>query len=185
MDSQSEDTILLEAFGNEDTKAKAFECILDKYHRKVYWLVRRIVISHDDADDVTQNTFVKIWTQLGTYRGESKLYTWIFRIATNEALLLIRQRRSHISLQNEEDDDAGYLAGKLTADSYFDGNKLELTLQEAILTLPDKQRLVFNMKYYDNLKYEEMSHVLDTSVGALKASYHHAVKKIEQFIKTN
>ncbi len=184
MDSQSEDAILLAAFGEKRTKTKAFECILDKYHRKVYWLVRRIVISHDDADDVTQNTFVKIWTQLSSYRGEAKLYTWIFRIATNEALLLIRQRRPQMSLQ-DEGENALHLAGQLTADTYFDGNKLELKLQEAILTLPDKQRLVFNMKYYDQLKYEEMSQVLDTSVGALKASYHHAVKKIEQFIRTN
>jgi RNA polymerase sigma-70 factor (ECF subfamily) len=184
MDSQSDDTELLAAFGDERTKAKAFECILDKYHKKVYWLVRRIVISHDDADDVSQNTFVKIWTQLDSYRGESKLYTWIFRIATNEALLFIRKRRPQLSLQDEE-ADASYLASKLTADSYFDGNKLELKLQQAILTLPDKQRLVFNMKYYENLKYEEMSQVLNTSVGALKASYHHAVKKIETFMKAD
>lgn len=184
MNSQSDDTVLLAAFKVEQTKAKAFECILDKYHRKVYWLVRRIVIGHDDADDVTQNTFVKIWTQLDNYRGEAKLYTWIFRIATNEALLFVRQKRPNISLQ-EEAEDGLHLAGKLTADSYFDGNRLELKLQEAILTLPDKQRVVFNLKYYDNLKYEEMSEILDTSVGALKASYHHAVKKIEGFIKAN
>lgn len=184
MNSQSDDMILLEAFGNPQTKTKAFECILDKYHRKVYWLVRRIVISHDDADDVTQNTFVKIWTQLDSYRGDAQLYTWIFRIATNEALLLLRQKRPQLNIE-EEDGEAGYLIGKLTADSYFDGNALELKLQEAILSLPYKQRLVFNMKYYEDLKYEEMSAVLDTSVGALKASYHHAVKKIEQFIKSH
>lgn len=182
MDSQSDDTLLLEAFVNPQTKIKAFECILDKYHKKVYWLVRRIVISHDDADDVTQNTFVKIWTQLDSYRGDAKLYTWIYRIASNEALLLLRQRRPHLSV---EDEDGNYLIKELAGDSYFDGNALELKLQEAILSLPHKQRLVFNMKYYENLKYEEMSMVLETSVGALKASYHHAVKKIEQFIQSH
>lgn len=184
MNSQSDDTILLEAFKVEQTKVRAFECLLDKYHRKVYWLVRRIVVGHDDADDVTQNTFVKIWTQLENYRGDAKLYTWIYRIATNEALLFVRQKRPSVNI-DEEAEDGLHLAEKLTAESYFDGNSLELKLQQAILSLPDKQRVVFNLKYYDNLKYDEMSEILSTSVGALKASYHHAVKKIELFIKND
>jgi RNA polymerase sigma factor (sigma-70 family) len=182
LNSQSDDTILLEAFGNKTTKNLAFECILDKYQKRVYWHVRRIVIDHDDADDVTQNTFVKIWTQLENYRGDSKLFTWIYRIATNEALQFLQKKKAdkNISLNNEGNE---YLNETLVSGSYFNGNALELKLQTAILHLPDKQRAVFNMKYYENMKYEEMSEILHTSVGALKASYFHAVKKIERFFE--
>jgi RNA polymerase sigma factor (sigma-70 family) len=179
--SQAEDSLLLKAFGESKTKNKAFECILEKYQKRVYWHVRRIVVDHDDADDVTQNTFIKIWEKLSNYRGDSKLFTWIYRVATNEALQFIQKKRADRKVAL--DDDSSFLSETLIAGTYFDGNGLELKLQTAILSLPDKQRTVFNLKYYDNMKYEDMSEVLDTSVGALKASYFHAVRKIERFFE--
>jgi RNA polymerase sigma factor (sigma-70 family) len=182
LSSQSSDTDLLQSFANAQTKNSAFECLLDKYQKRVYWHVRRIVIDHDDADDVTQNTFVKIWTGLENYRGDAKLYTWIYRIATNEALQFLQKKKSALNVSLDS-DSGEYLMQTLETGNYFNGNALELKLQTAILTLPDKQRTVFNMKYYDNMKYEDMSEVLQTSVGALKASYFHAVRKIEQFFK--
>jgi RNA polymerase sigma factor (sigma-70 family) len=180
--SQSDDADLLKAFGNDPTKNKAFECILDKYQKRVYWHVRRIVIDHDDADDVTQNTFIKVWDKLSDYRGDSKLYTWLYRVATNEALQFLQKKRTDRVVSMDDDTNA-HLTEALTSGTYFNGNGLELKLQTAILSLPDKQRTVFNMKYYENMKYEEMSKILDTSVGALKASYFHAVKKIERFFE--
>lgn len=180
LSSTSDDQELIAAFGIPATKNKAFECLLDKYQKRVYWHVRRIVIDHDDADDVTQNTFIKVWTQLESYRGESKLYTWLYRVATNEALHLLNRKKSDRNIPLDDESNAD-LINTLQSGSYFNGNALELKLQTAILSLPDKQRTVFNLKYYENMKYEEMSEVLQTSVGALKASYHHAVKKIEHF----
>lgn len=177
----SDDTELIEAFGRISTKNKAFECLLDKYQKRVYWHVRRIVIDHDDADDVTQNTFIKVWTQLENYRGESKFYTWLYRVATNEALHFLSKKKVDKNIPIDSDDSD--LVNTLTSATYFNGNDLELKLQTAILSLPTKQRTVFNMKYFDNMKYEEMSEILETSVGALKASYHHAVKKIESFFE--
>lgn len=172
------DEAILSAFREEHTREKAFGWLLDKYHKRTYWHIRRLVINHDDADDVCQNTLIKVWENLHAFRADSKLYTWMFRIATNESLAFLNRQKKNVSL---EDTDP-VLAGYLTQESYFNGNAAELRLQQAILTLPEKQRIVFNLKYFDNMKYEEMSEVLDTSVGALKASYHHAVKKIEQFI---
>ena len=139
------------------------------------------MINHDDADDVLQNTFIKVWENLNKFREDSKLYTWIYRIATNEALQFIQKKKQHFNITL---DDVSYeLSSHLTADNYFDGNNIALKLQQAILTLPNKQRIVFNMKYYENMKYEDMKDVLETSVGALKASYFHAVKKIEDYMK--
>lgn len=181
LSNTSDDSELIEAFGRISTKNKAFECLLDKYQKRVYWHVRRIVIDHDDADDVTQNTFIKVWTQLEHYRGESKLYTWLYRVATNEALHFLSKKKADKNIPIDNDDSD--LLNTLTSATYFNGNDLELKLQTAILSLPTKQRTVFNMKYYDNMKYEEMSEILETSVGALKASYHHAVKKIESFFE--
>lgn len=172
---------LVQAFKKDDTRQGAFKAIVQKYQKRTYWHIRRIVIDHDDADDVVQNTFIKIWENLINFREDAQLYTWIFRIATNESLLFLNKKKSgrNISL-----DDVDYdLADKLETGSYFNGNTAERKLQTAILRLPEKQRLVFNMKYYENLKYEEMEQILGTSVGALKASYHHAVKKIEEFVK--
>lgn len=174
-----QEVILL--FRNESTKHNAFVQILNAFQKRVYWHVRRIVISHDDADDVTQNTFIKIWENLENFREDSKLYTWIFRIATNEALGYLNKKKS--ATTSSFGDYEHILSESLVAGSYFNGNAIELKLQQAILILPTKQRLVFNMKYYENMKYEDMEQVLGTSVGALKASYHHAVKKIEEFLK--
>ncbi len=178
---QIADHDLVTAFKQESTKESAFREILQKYQKKLYWHIRRIVINHDDADDVVQNTFIKVWENLHNFKENSQLYTWLFRIATNESLLFLNKKKAgrNVSIDNVDYD----LASTLKADNYFNGDKAELKLQTAILTLPEKQRLVFNMKYYENMKYEEMEQVLRTSVGALKASYHHAVKKIEAFLK--
>ena len=176
--AEIQDEDILKAFGNQLTKNKAFEWLLHKYHQRTYWHIRRIVINHDDADDVCQNTLIKIWEHLGSFKAESKLYTWIFRIASNEALAFLNKKKQHQSIEGTSPE----LLEHLVTGSYFNGNAAELKLQQAILQLPDKQRLVFNMKYYDQMKYEDMSEVLDTSVGALKASYHHATKKIEEFL---
>lgn len=172
------DEEIISAFGKVETRHKAFGWLLDKYHKRTYWHIRRIVISHDDADDVCQNTMVKIWENLDGFRSGSALYTWIFRIATNESITFLNKKKNNISLE----DTSPELLQHLNSGQYFDGNKGELKLQQAILQLPEKQRIVFNMKYFDNVKYEEMSEILGTSVGALKASYHHAVKKIEDLL---
>ncbi len=175
------DVELVNQFKQPETKQAAFKLILQKYQRKVYWQVRRIVIDHDDADDVVQNTFIKVWEKLDDFRSDSQLFTWLYRIATNEALGFLQKKKSDRNVSMEEMQEQ--LGEQLTASTYFNGNKLELTLQQAILSLPEKQRLVFNMKYYDNLKYDEMEAILGTSVGALKASYFHATKKVEEFVK--
>jgi RNA polymerase sigma factor (sigma-70 family) len=172
------DEWIIQSFADKALKNKAFEAILDQYQQKVYWHVRRMVISHDDADDVCQNTFIKVWENLHQFKGQSKLYTWIYRIATNEALSFLNSKKANQSLEDTPAD----LLNHLHNPEYFNGNHITLKLQEALLQLPEKQRLVFNMKYFENMKYEEMSDVLDTSVGALKASYHHAVKKIESYL---
>ena len=175
------DKELLFEFQQPATKEKAFTPIIKKYQEKLYWHVRRLVVDHDDANDVLQNVFIKVWKALENFREDSQLYTWLYRIATNEGLTFLEQqkRRSTVSL---EDDDGG-LSNKVQSDTDFDANKLEWRLQMAIQKLPEKQRVVFNLRYYDEMPYQEMSRVLDTSEGALKASYHHAAKKIEEFIK--
>lgn len=174
------DEEILATFGSAQ-KTKAFEWLVNKYSQKVYWQVRRIVINHDDADDVVQNTFIKVWEKLHTFKGESQLYTWLYRVASNEALAFLQKKKVNLNISIEELSET--LGNQLTSDSYFNGTKAQLLLQQAILTLPEKQRQVFNLKYFDELKYEDMSQILDTSVGALKASYHHAVKKIEEILK--
>ena len=160
-----------------------FNLLVRKYQKQIYWHVRRIVIDHDDSDDVVQNTFIKIWKNINKFREESKLFTWIYRIATNEALNFLKRKRQKlfIPLVNVEEK----LSNSLSDDIYFNGDEIQLKLQKAILQLPEKQRLVFNMKYYNEIKYEDMSEILNTSVGALKASYHIAVKKIEKMITEN
>ncbi len=163
---------------NEKTRSQAFTRLVEEYKEKLYWQIRRMVVSHDDADDVLQNTFIKVWTGLDTFRGESKLSTWLYRIASNETInFLERQRKTITSIDDEESG----LALQLESDPYFDGDETQRQLQEAISTLPVRQRQVFNLKYFEEMKYEEMSELLDTSVGALKASYHHAVKKIVDY----
>lgn len=158
----------------------AFQNLVEKYQERLYWHIRKIVIDHDDADDVMQNTFVKVWKNLNSFREESSLFTWLYRIATNESLTFLNSKKKRSVLPLNEVSD--YLLENLESDPYFDGDEIQKSLQKAILELPEKQRLVFNMKYFDNLKYNEMSEVLDTSVGALKASFHHAVKKIEDYL---
>ncbi len=177
------DKELLVRFRNPDTRNYSFNLLIRKYQKKVYWHVRRIVIGHDDADDVVQETFVKVWKNLENFKEEAQVFTWIHRIATNEAFSFLRKKKRlffipFINVENR-------LAKTLIDDNFFNGDEIQLKLQKAILILPEKQRIVFNMKYYDELKYEEMSDVLGTSVGALKASYHHAVKKIENYLKNN
>jgi len=170
-------------FRDPVTKEKAYTVLIKKYQEKLYWHIRRMVVDHDDANDVLQNVFIRVWKGLENFREDSQLYTWLYRIATNESLTFIEQqkKRSAVSLN---DDEAG-LSNKVKADQHFDFQKLEWKLQLAIQQLPEKQRVVFNLRYYDEMPYEEMSKVLETSEGALKASYHHAVKKIEDYIKNN
>lgn len=174
------DSELLQQFRNGDNPNFAFNLLVRKYQQKVYYHIRRIVIDHDDANDVVQNTFIKAWKGLANFREDSQFFTWLYRIATNESLTFLKKKRTafFIPIVNVEKQ----LAHKLDHDPLINADELELKLQKAILSLPEKQRIVFNMKYYDELKYEEMSQVLGTSVGALKASYHHAVKKIEKYI---
>ena len=175
-----DDIELLNQFKVIETKERAFTAIIKKYQEKLYWHVRRLVVDHDDANDVLQNMFVKVWNGLEKFREDSQLYTWLYRIATNESLTFIEQqkKRNSVSLSDVENG----LENKLKADTNFDANKLEWKLQLGIQQLPEKQRVVFNLRYYDEMPYEEMSRVLETSEGALKASYHHAAKKIEEFI---
>jgi len=176
-----DDKELLFQFKAAATKERAFTAIIKKYQEKLYWHVRRLVVDHDDANDVLQNMFIKVWNGLENFREDSQLYTWLYRIATNEGLSFLEQqkRRSTVSLSDVESG----LSNKVKADTHFDANKLEWKLQVAIQQLPEKQRIVFNLRYFDELPYQEMSRILDTSEGALKASYHHAAKKIEEFIK--
>lgn len=175
-----EDILLLQEFRNASTREKAFTAIIKKYQEKLYWHVRRLVIHHEDANDVLQNIFIKVWNGLDNFREDAQLYTWLYRIATNESLTHLEQqkRKSSLSIDSEESS----LTNQLKAEKGFDGNKAEWKLQLAVQQLPEKQRLVFNLRYYDEMPYEEMSRILETSEGALKASYHHAVKKIEDFI---
>jgi len=178
-----EDQELVVKFKSASTKEAAYTSLVKKYQEKLYWHIRRMVVEHEDANDILQNTFIKVWNGLGSFREDSQLYTWLYRIATNECLTFIDQnkRKSAVNF----DDIAEDFSNKVKADTNFDANRLEWKLQVAIQQLPEKQRVVFNLRYYDQMPYEEMSTVLNTSVGALKASYHHAAKKIEEFIKNS
>lgn len=175
------DRELLEMFRKSDTKHYAFNLLMRKYQECLYWHVRKIVIGHDDSDDVVQNTFLKVWTGLDAFREDSQLFTWLYRIATNEALTFLKRKRTRFFLPITDVEQQ--LGRTLETDPYINGDKLQMKLQKAILRLPEKQRLVFNMKYFEEMKYEEMSDILGTSVGALKASFHHATKKIEKFLE--
>ncbi len=146
----------------------------------MYWHIRKIVLNHDDTDDVLQNTFIKVYRNIDSFKGNSALFSWMYRIATNESITFLNSKAKKMGFSNQELQET--LVNNLEADSYFDGDKAQLLLQKAIATLPEKQRLVFNMKYFEDLKYNEISEILETSVGGLKASYHHAVKKIENYI---
>ncbi len=168
---------------NPKTQNIAFQKLLRDYQRPLYNHIRNIVLNHDDADDVLQNTFVKVFQHLKDFKGESKLFSWMYRIATNEAITFINKKAKRNGTTSEAMQTK--IIDNLKADTYFDGNEIQIKLQKAVALLPQKQQLVFKMKYYEELKYEELSEILGTSVGALKASYHHAVKKIEDFVKNN
>lgn len=172
---------LLEKFNNLETRNFAFNQIVRAYQEKVYWHVRKMVYEHDDANDITQDVFVKVWKNLTKFNQNSSLYTWIYRIATNECLnFLKKKKRKFFGSGGSEINDE--LINKLTASSQISGDDVQIKLQKAIATLPNKQRAIFNMKYFDDMQYNQISEVLGTSVGALKASYHHAVKKIQSFL---
>lgn len=177
-----DDALILEKFADPATREEAFGLLLKKYQQKIYWHIRRLVIDHDDADDLVQDVFVKVWKNLENFREDAQLYTWLYRIATNESITFLNKKKQRLNV-SLNDENSAYLADTLSSSSYFDGNQAQQKLQEALLRLPEKQRLVFNMKYFEDMKYEEISQVLGTSVGALKASYHIAVKKIEQYFK--
>jgi len=177
----TDETVLIEQLINVQTKEKAFKELISLYKERLYWHVRKIVISHDDADDVLQNTFIKIYKNIGKFKQESKLFSWMYRIATNEAITFINKRAKERKVDLSKVQEQ--LVANLESDVYFSGDEIQIILQKAIATLPQKQQLVFNMKYFDDLKYLEISEIVGTSVGALKASYFHAVKKIESYIK--
>jgi RNA polymerase sigma factor (sigma-70 family) len=180
MSSPVEDAEILSKFQDEKTRNEAFNLLLNKYQQKIYWHVRRMVIDHDDADDLVQDVFIKVWKNLLGFRSDAQLYTWMYRIATNECITFLnkKKQKNNVSL----DDMDHELADTLSESDHFTGDQIQQKLQQALLTLPEKQKLVFNMKYYDDMKYEEISQVLGTSVGALKASFHLAVKKIESYL---
>lgn len=173
------DEELLSLLREPDTIREGFSKLVSEYSEQLYWQIRKMVLSHDDANDILQEVFIKAWSSIDNFRGEAKLSTWLYRIAINESITFINKMRAQNNISIDEDDS--FLINQLEGDQYFDGDETQKLLQKAVLTLPEKQRLVFQMKYFDEMKYEEMSEILGTSVGALKASYHHAVKKIENF----
>lgn len=180
MEIETPDARILQMLQTEQQYERGFRLLMDKYQERLYWHVRRMVTDHDDANDVLQNCLIKVFRNIQSFEGKSQLYTWLYRIATNEAITFLqgKKRRETASVDQEA-------VNRLQADSYFDGDQAQIRLQQALETLPDKQRVVFNMRYYEEMSYQDMSEVLETSVGALKASFHHAVKKVEQFMSGN
>ncbi|WP_054557408.1 RNA polymerase sigma factor [Croceitalea dokdonensis] len=172
---------LLNDLKDPNTQAKAFEVLVNTFKERLYWHIRRIVLNHDDADDVLQNTFIKVYRNIAGFKGDSKLYSWMYRIATNESLTFLKQKSRKLGTTDEGLQQQ--MIQNLQTDVYFEGDAIQLKLQKALATLPEKQKLVFNMKYFQEMKYEEISEVLETSVGGLKASYHLATKKIEAYLK--
>ncbi len=181
--NQTDDHVLLASLKDDSRREAAFSQLVRKYQERLYWHIRRLVIEHEDTNDILQNVFIKVWKNIQDFRGDAHLYTWLYRIATNETLTWMEQKkkRTAISLSDNEN----IFSNRLIAQQNYDPNKIEWKLQQAIHTLPEKQAVVFNLRYYDEMPYEEMSVVLGTSVGALKASYHHAVKKVEGYLKNN
>ena len=181
MGSSYNESEVLALLQDENTQRKGFEMVVAQYSEQLYWQIRRMVFSHDDANDLLQNTFIKAWVNIDYFRAEAKLSTWLYRIALNECLTFLNKQRAAatVSLDDPEAD----VLQRLEGDAYFSGDKAQMLLQKALLTLPEKQRMVFNLKYFQEMKYEEMSEIFGTSVGALKASYHHAIKKIEKFLE--
>ncbi len=178
-----DDNLLIEQLADPKRQRRAFETVVNQYSEQLYWQIRRIVLAHEDANDVLQNTFIKAWQGIGSFHGDSKLSTWLSRIAINESLNFLRRQKNMVTMSTD-DEDLG-VANMLMADEFFDGDDVEAQLQEAIATLPEVQRTVFLLRYYDDMKYSDISLTLGTSEGALKASYHIAVKKISEFFKSH
>lgn len=175
-----DDDKILQLLTNPKTQQQGFSIIVNQYSEQLYWKIRRIVLTHEDANDVLQNTFIKAWNNIERFQNKSKLITWLYHIAINESLDFLRHQK--VEMRMSADDDNG-VGSQLLADEYFDGDEMEAQLQQAISLLPDVQRTVFNLRYYEEMKYSEMSILLDTSEGALKTSYHLAVKKITEYFK--
>ena len=176
---KEEDILIL--LSNPDTQRQGFAQVVEEYSERLYWQIRKMVYSHEDANDILQDVFIKAWLNIDKFRGDAKLSTWLYKIAINESITFINRSKAKLNLSIDDDDS--FLINQLEGDKYFDGDHAEMLLQKAVAILPDKQRLVFQMKYFNELKYDEMSDILGTSVGALKASFHHAVKKVEKFLK--
>ena len=182
MDNYNENEII--ALLQDSTRQReAFECIVKEYSEQLYWQIRRMVLSHDDANDLLQNTFIKAWMNIDYFRGDAKMSTWLYRIALNECLTFLNKQRANAQLSI--DDIQAEMVNKLETEPYFDGDETQKIFLKAVHTLPEKQQMVFNLKYFKEMKYEEISEILGTSIGALKASYHHAIKKIEKFLKAH
>lgn len=179
--TKQEEQLLMQKLSDPTTQRKAFEQVVREYGEQLYWQIRRMVLTHEDADDVLQNVFIKAWSHLDDFHQESRLSTWLYRIAVNESLDFLRKQKNNTMIH--ADDVESGVANMLVADNYFDGDETEAMLQEAISQLPDVQRTVFTLKYFEDMKYSEMSRILKTSEGSLKASYHIAVKKISDFFK--
>jgi len=180
--SKEIDKKILELFLNQSTRHEGFTLLVNTYKERLYWQIRRIVVNHDDADDVLQNVFIKCWRSLDSFRKDSLLYTWIYRIATNESISFLKKKRGAEKIELSE-EAYRLQAGK--AEFVMDANEIEIRLEKAILQLPEKQRIVFHLKYYEDLKYDEIAEITGTSVGALKASYFHAVHKIKNLVKVD
>lgn len=179
MEKNREEQLLIE-LREPSSQRDAFAKLVSEYSERLYWQIRKMVLSHDDSNDVLQDVFIKAWMNIDNFRGDSKLSTWLYRIAINESITFINKKRNQNNISMDDDDS--FLMNTLEGDEYFDGDDAQKILQHAVLTLPEKQRLVFQMKYFDEMKYDDISDILGTSVGALKASYHHAVKKVEKFL---
>lgn len=177
------DAHILQLLQRGDNPDKGFRLLLEKYQERLYWVVRRLVIEHDDANDVIQNCLIKVYRNIHSFEGKAQLYTWLYRIATNEAITFLKQKKRRLS--KSMDDGSNNLVNQLEADTFFDGDEAQAKLYAALDGLPDKQKQVFTLRYFEEMSYEDMSGVLDTSVGALKASFHHAVKKIEKHLRGN
>lgn len=180
---QNSEDKLISRLQDRSSSQEAFRELISEYKERLYWHIRNIVKNHDDSDDVLQNTFLKVYRNIDQFKGDSKLYSWMYRIATNESITFLNKKSRRLKITSEELQNQ--IIDNLESDVYFEGDEIQLKLQKAIATLPEKQQLVFNMKYFEELKYREMSEILDTSEGALKASYHIAAKKIEEYLKSN
>lgn len=181
METKYNEEELLEELRNPDNQRLGFAHLVEEYSERLYWQIRKMVYSHEDANDILQDVFIKAWLNIENFRGDAKLSTWLYKIAINESITFINKSKAKLNLSIDDDDS--FLINQLESDKYFDGDEAQMLLQKAVVTLPEKQRIVFQMKYFSEMKYDEISEVLGTSVGALKASYHHAVKKVESFLK--